>query len=100
MPAAVRERPAWRALACHLAEARGTHLRDLFASDPARGERMAAEGAGLYLDYSKNRVTDETLRLLVELAGRILAELTTEAEPELAHDSSTNALVRRYRELR
>ena len=44
------------------------HLRDLFAEDPGRGERLAAEAAGLYLDYSKNRVTDETLRLLVELA--------------------------------
>ena len=47
---------------------RDTHLRELFAADPERGERMTAEGVGLYLDYSKNRITDETLALLVELA--------------------------------
>ncbi len=62
------ERAAWIALGRHLDEVRGMHLRTLFADDPGRGERMSAEGAGLYLDYSKNRVTDETLRLLVELA--------------------------------
>jgi glucose-6-phosphate isomerase len=56
------------ALERHHAEIRGLHLRDLFASDPTRGERLATQGAGLYLDYSKNRVTDETLRLLRELA--------------------------------
>ena len=64
----LRERPAWSALERHYADLRKAHLRDLFAADPARGERLAAEGAGLYLDYSKNRVTDETLRLLVQLA--------------------------------
>ncbi len=58
---ALRERPAWAALENHYAEIRDVHLRDLFAADPGRGERLAAEGAGLYLDYSKNRVTDETL---------------------------------------
>src|SRR2546421_11543575 len=47
---------------------RGSHLRGLFADDPARGERMTAEAAGVFLDYSKNRIDDETLRLLVELA--------------------------------
>ncbi|MEA2297974.1 MAG: glucose-6-phosphate isomerase [Solirubrobacteraceae bacterium] len=62
------ERPAWRALADHHAQIGDLHLRTLFAEDPARGERLCAEGAGLLLDYSKNRVTDETLRLLVELA--------------------------------
>jgi glucose-6-phosphate isomerase len=56
------------ALERHHAEIAGLHLRDLFASDPTRAERLTAEGAGLYLDYSKNRVTDETLRLLVRLA--------------------------------
>jgi len=61
-------RPAWTALKRHLDEVGGLHLRTLFAQDPARGERMSAEGAGLYLDYSKNRATDETLRLLVSLA--------------------------------
>ncbi len=59
---------AWNALERHLEEVRGMHLRRLFAEDPGRDERMSAEGAELYLDYSKNRVTDETLRLLIELA--------------------------------
>ena len=63
--------PAWTALARHHAEIGDRHLRELFADDPGRGERMTAEAAGLYLDYSKNRVTDETLRLLVELARRV-----------------------------
>ncbi len=62
------ERKAWQALTRHHAEIAGRHLRELFAADPGRGERMCAEAAGLYLDYSKNRVTDETMRLLVELA--------------------------------
>jgi len=62
------QRTAWIALGHHLEEVREVHLRTLFAEDPARGERMTAEAAGLYLDYSKNRVTDETLRLLVALA--------------------------------
>ncbi len=64
----LRARPAWAALASHHEAIRDTHLRELFARDPTRGERMAAEGAGLYLDYSKNRVTDETLGLLSALA--------------------------------
>jgi len=61
-------RPAWEALARHHKEVRDLHLRDLFAQDPRRGERMTAEAAGIYLDYSKNRVTDETLKLLLQLA--------------------------------
>jgi len=61
-------RPAWKALAAHLPRVQKLHLRKLFAADPARGERLTAEAAGLYLDYSKNRVTDRTLRLLVRLA--------------------------------
>ena len=64
----LRERPSWKALEQHYAEIGGMHLRDLFAADPGRGERLTAEAAGLYLDYSKNRVTDETLRLLIGLA--------------------------------
>ncbi len=64
----LRERPAWKALEQHYAEISGVHLSQLFADDPERGERLAAEAAGLYLDYSKNRVTDETMRLLVQLA--------------------------------
>ena len=62
------ERPAWRALAGHYQTVRGLHLRQLFAEDPRRGERLTAEAAGLYLDYSKNRITDETVRLLLRLA--------------------------------
>jgi glucose-6-phosphate isomerase len=64
----LRERPAWSALERHFDQIRDVHLGDLFAEDATRGERLAAEGAGLYLDYSKNRVTDETLGLLVQLA--------------------------------
>jgi glucose-6-phosphate isomerase len=65
---ALRERGAWAALDRHFDEIGERHLRDLFAEDPDRAERLTAEGAGLFLDYSKNRVTDETLRLLVDLA--------------------------------
>jgi glucose-6-phosphate isomerase len=64
----LRETAAWRALDEHAAEVRGRHLRDLFAADPARGERLTAEAEGIFLDYSKNRITDETLRLLLRLA--------------------------------
>ncbi|MHB8404146.1 MAG: glucose-6-phosphate isomerase [Gammaproteobacteria bacterium] len=63
------ERPAWKALEAHCHSMRKLHLRQLFADDPKRGERYTAEAAGLYLDYSKNRITDETLRLLLTLAG-------------------------------
>jgi glucose-6-phosphate isomerase len=62
------ERKAWQELKRHHAEIAGRHLRELFAEDPGRGERLTAEAAGIYLDYSKNRVTDETMRLLVALA--------------------------------
>jgi glucose-6-phosphate isomerase len=64
----LRERPSWKALEQHYTEICGRQMRELFADDPGRGERLTAEAAGLYLDYSKNRVTDETLRLLVQLA--------------------------------
>src|ERR1700741_5149238 len=60
--------PAWKALEAHYAKVRELHLRQLFADDPKRGERLVLEAAGLYLDYSKNRVTDETLKLLLQLA--------------------------------
>jgi len=66
--ASLRLRPAWAALAAHHQQVKSLHLRQLFASDPRRGERMTLEAAGILLDYSKNRVTDETLRLLVRLA--------------------------------
>jgi len=62
------KRPAWRALEDHYKSIQKTHLRNLFADDPKRGERLTAEALGIYLDYSKNRVTEETLELLVQLA--------------------------------
>src|SRR5208282_3624733 len=60
--------PAWTALQTHYEKIKDVTLRQLFADDPQRGTSLTAEGAGLYLDYSKNRVTDETMRLLVQLA--------------------------------
>jgi len=60
--------PSWRALTAHHEQIKDVHLRTLFADDPNRAERFCAEGAGLFLDYSKNRITDETLRLLLRLA--------------------------------
>src|SRR5258705_6647079 len=67
-PQSLTERPKWRALTEHRGQIERRHLRELFAADPSRGERLVAEAAGLYLDYSKNRITDETLRLLLALA--------------------------------
>jgi glucose-6-phosphate isomerase len=67
-PAPLTARPAWKALQAHHEKVWDLHLRTLFEHDPARGERLTAEAAGLYLDYSKNRVTDETLDLLLRLA--------------------------------
>ena len=61
-------RQAWKALAAHYKQIRPLHLRELFAEDPQRGERLTAEAVGIYLDYSKNRITAETLTLLVQLA--------------------------------
>jgi glucose-6-phosphate isomerase len=68
MAVPLRDRKAWQALERHHAKIGDRHLRDLFAEDPDRGERLTAQAAGLYLDYSKNRITDETIRLLTELA--------------------------------
>ena len=62
------QRPAWKALAVHHKKIQKLHLRKLFAEDPKRGERMTAEAAGVFLDYSKNRITDQTLKLLFQLA--------------------------------
>ena len=62
------DRPAWQALEAHYGEIRKLDLRKLFADDPGRGERMTAEDIGIYLDYSKNRITDESLKLLLQLA--------------------------------
>jgi glucose-6-phosphate isomerase len=67
-PTTLTQRPAWQALEEHYRQIRDVHLRRLFAEDPRRGEHFTTEAVGLYLDYSKNRITDETLRLLVRLA--------------------------------
>jgi glucose-6-phosphate isomerase len=75
----LREQPAWGKLELHFAEIRGTHLRDLFAADPERGERLVADGAGLHLDFSKNRISDETVMLLGELARERGVEARREA---------------------
>src|SRR6188508_2434337 len=61
-------RQAWKALQAHYKSMQATHLRTMFADDPQRGSRMSVEAAGLFLDYSKNRITDDTIRLLVQLA--------------------------------
>src|SRR5579862_5983301 len=66
--APLTERTAWKALEAHYPKVRELHLRRLFADDPGRGERMTAEAVGIHLDYSKNRITDETLKLLLQLA--------------------------------
>ncbi|MDX6589398.1 MAG: glucose-6-phosphate isomerase, partial [Solirubrobacterales bacterium] len=78
-PAGLRELPAWAQLQAHHEDTRDTHLRDLFAADPQRGERLVAAGAGLFLDFSKNRVTDETVILLGELARQRGVEERREA---------------------
>ena len=66
--APLTERQSWNGLAAHYQNVCELQLRKLFANDPKRGERMTAEAVGLYLDYSKNRITDETLKLLLQLA--------------------------------
>jgi len=66
--APLSQRPAWKALQQHAETAKTFQLRQLFHDDPARGTRLTAEAVGLFLDYSKNRVTDETLKLLTDLA--------------------------------
>jgi glucose-6-phosphate isomerase len=67
----VSHRPEWAALDDHAARTRDVHLRTLFADDPGRGERLTLQAAGLYVDYSKHRVTDETMRLLLDLARSV-----------------------------
>ena len=69
MPTKLTDRTAWKALEAHYRQICEVHLRQLFAEDPPRGERFVLEAAGLCLDYSKHRVTDETIRLLVALAA-------------------------------
>ena len=65
------ERPAWKSLEAHAQKARALHLRDLFANDRDRGKRFTAEAAGIYLDYSKNRITDETIQAAHSTRGGI-----------------------------
>jgi glucose-6-phosphate isomerase len=78
-PPALRQRPAWQALQKHYEETQGTHLRDLFDADPQRGERLVADAAGLHLDFSKNRISDETVMLLGQLARECGVEERREA---------------------
>ena len=78
-PARLTTLPAWKALETNHRQTEGLHLRDLFAADSARGERLSLEAAGLYLDYSKNRVTDETLTLLLNLARETGVEARRDA---------------------
>jgi hypothetical protein len=115
----VPERQRCRALSRQHEDVKDLYLRDLFTADPGRGERLVAEGAGLYLDYSKSRITMETIRLLLVLADECglhdrrqhvrllgfgrrpqLDGFGSETEPRLAHDSSTNMLIRRNRAMR
>src|SRR5260370_37065919 len=62
------ERPAWKALEAHSQQTQGKQLKQLFAEDPSRGERFTAETGGIFLDYSKNPITDERVKLLIQLA--------------------------------
>ena len=73
------QRPAWKALQSHYEKIRNIHLRSLFAEDPERGERLTLDAVGLFLDYSKNRVTHETLKLLVQLARESMLEARRDA---------------------
>ena len=63
------QRPAWKALTAHHKKIKNLHLRELFADDPKRGERMTLAAAGLFLDFSKGRITDKTIKLLIQLAN-------------------------------
>jgi len=86
---ALRQRPAWGALERHSQELGDRHLRQLFAEDRERGERFAVEAAGIYLDYSKNRITDETVKLLLQLAlesALRLAEQQDDTRPSCRQD--------------
>jgi len=68
IPEPLTKRKAWKALQANYEKIRQLHLRELFTEDSKRGERMTAEAAGIFLDYSKNRITDETVKLLIQLA--------------------------------
>ncbi|HJS30239.1 MAG TPA: hypothetical protein VJ768_11485, partial [Anaerolineales bacterium] len=79
MVQALTETSSWKALRAHADAVRKLHLRDLFAEDPARGERMAVEATGIYFDYSKHLATGETIRLLAALARERLLSQKIEA---------------------
>jgi glucose-6-phosphate isomerase len=79
MGTSLRERAAFKALESHHRDVHDAHLRDLFAADPTRGRRLTAEAAGLYLDFSKHRVTGETVALLIELAHECALQERIEA---------------------
>ena len=85
------ETAAWRALAAHHQTIKDVHLRQLFGDDAGRGERLTAEGAGLYLDYSKNRITDETIRLLLQLAHERGVTRTARCDVPRGHDQRHGA---------
>ena len=88
------KRPAWKALEAHYKKIRELHLRKLFADDPKRGERMTVEAAGIYLDYSKNRITDETLTLLLQLAEESGLRARIETLADQARQSSIDRVAK------
>ena len=69
--ASLTTRPSWKALEAHHAKVREVHMRTLFSDDPQRSSRLTVQGAGLFLDYSKHRITDDTIRLLLQLAEEV-----------------------------
>jgi glucose-6-phosphate isomerase len=91
----LNEHPAWKALAAHYQQMKNLHLRELFAKDPGRGERLVIEAAGIYLDYSKNRITDETIGLLLQLAeqSRLRARIDAMFAGEKINTSEKRAVL-------
>lgn len=94
-PQSLTKLPAWKALSSHFKVIQGKHLRQLFADDPRRGERFTTEAVGLYLDYSKNRITAETLQLLVQLAEEcgLRKRITAMFEGELINSTEQRAVL-------
>ena len=84
-------RVEWKALEAHQLRIRSLHLRHLFDADPLRGERLCAEACGIHLDYSKNRITDETIRLLVQLANE--SGLRTQIDAMFSGEKNQNCPV-------
>ena len=100
MTTPLRQRSAWKALEAHYSQIKDAHLRQLFAQDPSRGERLTLDAEGIYFDYSKNRLNDETLRLLVQLANE--SGLREHIEPGLqclAVDDDIEGPLPRLREI-